>query len=248
MIDVPVHMPLSPVTQLAKCKICSGLAPLHGVVDFNKHCELARGRLFPMAGIPIWYHRCPLCGFLFTAQFDHWTPELFRQYIYNADYPHVDPDYAEVRARANLPAMIDLVARTKALRALDYGGGNGLLAALLRDQGVDAVSWDAMTSDWVARPPLGGFDLVSAYEVLEHAVRPRETLADILDFVKKDGVFVFTTLTLDALEPRDCDHWYIAPRNGHVSIHTTKSLDWLFGLFGWTVDHITLGRHIARRG
>jgi hypothetical protein len=51
------------------CKICAGPAPLYGVVDFHRGCEIPGGKRLPLSGIPVHYRRCTVCGFLFTAAF-----------------------------------------------------------------------------------------------------------------------------------------------------------------------------------
>ena len=242
--DASLGTSLSPVGPVTACKICGELARLHGVVDFNKTCEANRDRFFPLAGIPVWYHRCTNCQFLFSEQFDRWTADMFRQHIYNADYLQVDPDAAGSRARGNVSGMIGLARRVNAVRVLDYGGGDGTLARGLTENGIDAVSWDPMRDNEPA-PPAGGFDLVSAYEVLEHTPTPLQTCAQALSFLRPGGLFVFSTLTQDDLRPQACDYWYIAPRNGHISIHTSRSLELLFARLGRKVQHFNALMHLA---
>ena len=65
------------------CKCCGALAFLYGVVDFHKNCEIYRRNVLEISGVPIYYHRCPECGFIFTTAFDHFTNEDFQQYVYN---------------------------------------------------------------------------------------------------------------------------------------------------------------------
>src|SRR5438067_1688909 len=74
------------------CKICSAPAPFFDIVDFNKGagCNYRYGP----SGIPVIWHRCSACGFLFTPFFDDWTSEDFKRFIYNDDYDIIDPDYA----------------------------------------------------------------------------------------------------------------------------------------------------------
>src|SRR5438270_241444 len=79
------------------CKSCGSGARLYGVVDFNKACNRDSPTAFEPSGIPIYYYRCPKCGLLFTTAFDHFGPEEFQRYIYNADYVRVDPDFLKLR-------------------------------------------------------------------------------------------------------------------------------------------------------
>src|SRR2546423_14681900 len=83
---------------LAPCKVCGEPSPLLGVVDFNKHCLVAsRPDLLPLSGVPVYYHRCPSCHFIFTTAFDSFTPDDFRRHVYNEQYALIDPEYAEER-------------------------------------------------------------------------------------------------------------------------------------------------------
>ena len=225
------------------CKICGASASLHGVVDFNKNCETFYQRFFPLAGVPVWYHRCAECGFLFTTHFDHWTPDDWRREVYNDGYTAVDHEQANgARALRNLESVTQVVRAKGTTRILDYGGGDGLLTRLLCEKYFDAQTWDPLV-DTVS--PTGDFDLVTSFEVLEHTTTPRATLADMLTWVRPGGLVFFSTLTLDDLPEQACDHFYIAPRNGHVSIHTTKSLDRMFSAAGWAVRHLSAGVHLA---
>ncbi|MFM0501129.1 class I SAM-dependent methyltransferase [Paraburkholderia caffeinilytica] len=237
---------LDPVASVSTCKICQGRAPLCGVLDFNKSCEERRGYFLPLAAIPIYYHRCDDCGLVFTHAFDRWSRSAFTKHIYNAAYAEIDPDYIEARPDANVGMVAKLIARGDGLRCLDYGGGNGRLAARLRERGVDAHSWDPMEQG-DAEPEPNAFDLVTAFEVLEHTPEPRVTVASALGILKPHGVMMFSTLAIDTLPPRAMDHWYIAPRNGHITIHTCRSLDALFEPFGYRVHHFDSHIHLAFR-
>src|SRR5207302_7999881 len=121
------------------CKCCSATALLYGVVDFHKNCEIGRQKVLDLSGIPIYYYRCPECQFLFTTAFDHFSREDFNATIYNADYVLVDPEYREVRPQRNAALLTRLFAAARPARILDYGGGNGYLADLLRSAGFPHV-------------------------------------------------------------------------------------------------------------
>ncbi len=221
------------------CKICGSDAPLHGVVDFNKSCE-SRNRPDVLRGEAVWYHRCAECGFLFTSQFDGWTPGQWRREVYNDEYTAVDPEQASgARVKRDLTTTANYARQIDATRILDFGGGNGLLSRLLCEAFFDAQTYDPLFDD--ERPP-GDFDLITAFEVLEHTTTPKQTLAEIGAWLRPGGIVLFSTLTD---ETWDCGHWYCAPRNGHVSLHSRKSLHRLFD--GWEVEHFNIGVHRARR-
>src|SRR5271165_3350017 len=105
------------------CKCCGAPASLYGLVDFHKNCEIYRKNALEISGVPIYYHRCPVCRFIFTIALDHFTKEDFERYVYNEQYPLIDPDFEETRPRANAALVDRLFSEARPARILDYGGG-----------------------------------------------------------------------------------------------------------------------------
>src|SRR5687768_413288 len=130
---------LRPVETVTPCKCCGTAAALYGVVDFTKSCEEGRGKILPLSGVPVYYHRCPACGFIFTIAFDDFSPEDFARHVYNDEYILVDPDYTRVRPEANARSIAGAFKGARSLRILDYGGGTGVLAEGLRAAGFQDV-------------------------------------------------------------------------------------------------------------
>lgn len=228
------------------CKICHTPARLHGPVDRFKSCESAHGRYFPLSGQAVWYYRCPSCGFLFTPDFDDWSREDWLREIYNERYGEVDPDQADgSRARSN---AVLVRSRTHAdHRILDYGGGDGTMAReLVRLGRAASSSWDPIL-DGPDLKPEASFDIVTAFEVFEHSTTPIETAREAVSFLAPKGALVFSTLVCDALPMQAVDWFYVAPFNGHVSIHTLASLKHMLDGIGWKVGHISQNLHVAQK-
>jgi hypothetical protein len=228
------------------CKVCGGASPLYGVVDFHKSCIEAQGRRLAISGRPVYYQRCQHCGFMFTTAFDRWDFDAFRRNIYNDDYVIVDPDYVEVRPAGNAGMIATTFAETRSsMTILDYGGGSGLLATRLREQGFKATTYDPF-SEFNDLPATGPFDLMTCFEVMEHVPFPEQTVAQMVSLVKKQGAILFSTL----VQPENIDQiglnwWYASPRNGHISLYSKAALAHLFERHGMRVASFTEVVHIA---
>jgi 2-polyprenyl-6-hydroxyphenyl methylase/3-demethylubiquinone-9 3-methyltransferase len=232
----------------AQCKCCRAAALLYGVVDFHKNCEIYRRRVLDVSGIPIYYYRCPVCQFIFTTAFDHFTNADFQHYIYNEEYLVVDPDYPEARPRTNAAFLCNLFSGARPHRILDYGGGIGTLAELLRSAGFDQVmTYDPFVPSHTEKPE-GRFDCVFCFEVVEHSTDPARTFADMSDSLMDPGLILFSTL----LQPADLDRqglnwWYAGPRNGHVSLYSRASLAKLVRSLGLKLRSFNDSMHVLYR-
>ena len=188
-----------PSPEPSPCKICGGASPLFGVTDFSRSCEEDRGKVLPLTGAAVYYRRCEVCGLLFTDAFDDWSNADFEARIYNDSYIEIDPDYVEVRP-TNFAGTVTATFGEQAagLDVLDYGGGNGGMAARLREQGFrSAVTYDAFSPAFRERPQRR-FNLVTCFETIEHMVDPVGGAADIVDLLDEGGLLLFSTLTQPA--------------------------------------------------
>ena len=229
------------------CKVCGCPSPLFGVVDFNKSCIEAQGRRLSLSGIPIYYRRCPTCRFVFTDAFDTWSEQAFLKHIYNENYVVVDPDFVEVRPSLNAQAIgLAFAASRSEIRILDYGGGNGRMAELLREQGFSAATYDPFSVH--NELPSCRFELVTCLEVAEHAPFPAQTIASMTSLLHDDGAILFSTLLQpDNFEALGLNWWYAGPRNGHVSLYSAEALTRLFAVHGMRVSSFSEGLHLAYR-
>ena len=194
-----------------------------------------RGLHLPPSGIPIYYHLCDACGFLFAPEFATWTQDDFAQRVYNDLYLEIDPDFREVRPRINAEGLIKMFPDPRGIRHLDFGGGEGFLSRRLRDAGWDSRTYDPYAGSGEPLPPGARFDLITSFEVFEHVPDPLRLMRDLDSLLADYGVLMFSTMLSDdhVRRPRRIDWWYIAPRNGHISIYARKSLDHLAARFGF---------------
>jgi len=233
----------------AICKCCGAVAFAYGVVDFHKNCELYRGRsVLGISGVPIYYHRCPVCQFIFTTAFDHFTKDDFLQHIYNGDYLLVDPDYQEARPKANAAWLCNVFSQGKPRQLLDYGGGSGVLAESLRASGfADTMTYDPFVPRHSTRPSRR-FACIVSFEFLEHTTHPTMTIADMNECLADPGLIIFSTLVQPAdIDAQGLNWWYAGPRNGHVSLYSKMSLAVLGQRHGFALGSFSDSMHVFFR-
>jgi 2-polyprenyl-6-hydroxyphenyl methylase/3-demethylubiquinone-9 3-methyltransferase len=213
------------------CKVCGGFAPPFDSLDFYKYCSPHNPFAFGFAGIQVHYRRCQDCGFLFTSFFDDWKAEEFATYVYNADYPRIDSEYAEIRPSNVAALLAERLAPWREIDMLDYGSGSGAFAEHMARYGFRRIAnYDLFSSP---ERPDGKFSLITCFEVIEHTVSPRACLEDMASFLAPGGCIVFS----QPLQPAEIatirgSWWYVAPRNGHASIFTADALARLAGECG----------------
>jgi len=229
-----------------RCKVCGREAEYFATTQLYKyttpHADLG-------SGCTINYHRCFFCGFIFTEDMDHWSTKSFSEYIYNDEYRLVDPDFAEVRPQSQADHFIyKLRDWGNRLSILDYGGGKGGFATLMREAGFDVTACDPIYAGDLPEAR-NQFDLVTCNEVWEHVPDPHGLIKILDTYLKPDGVlWVGTHRVPDDIEELGPTWWYFAPRNGHISFHTRWSFEMLFAQYGFkyasTVDFTHVGfRH-----
>ena len=199
--------------------------------------------------MPVYYRRCGRCGFLFTEAFDDWTTEEFSEHIYNEEYLLIDFEYRFDRPAANAARLIELFGKQcKTLSLLDYGCGNGVMIDQLRKAGfADCEGYDPISPDF-SRKPDRRFNIIASIETLEHVPNPAKFVEDVDTFSDDRSIILFTTL----VQPKNFDEiglnwWYVAPRSGHISLHSKTSLTRLWNDRGFTVMSNGDNFHIAFR-
>jgi SAM-dependent methyltransferase len=232
--------------QSVDCPICGGASALHDVVDFSKSCEEPKGKFAPLSGLPIYYRLCNVCMFCFAPEMCAWPPERFAAEVYNEGYAWFDPDYESARPMANAQELASAFKGHEGeIRHLDYGGGNGLLSRLMRERGFNSASYDPFVDTDVDLADLGEFDLITAYEVFEHAPDVHALMANLMALRRENGVLLFTTLLNDGqIAPNQrLSWWYAAPRNGHISLYSQASLARLAERYGLRFGSFNVGVH-----
>ena len=229
------------------CPVCYGTCSLLDVVDFNKSCEEARGKFLGLAGVPVYYTLCGNCGFCFTPEIAAWKLEKFEEKIYNEEYILVDPDYIEIRPKVNAANLISMFGdHARSIKHLDYGGGSGLLASLLKKSNWQSVSYDPFVDRNVSIDQLGKFDLITAFEVFEHVPDVQRLMSNLRSLLAPNGVVLFSTLLSDGniQVNQRISWWYASPRNGHISLFSRESLAILAKNYRFNFGSFTEGFHV----
>ena len=232
------------------CPICKGTSFPLDVVDFNKSCEEIHGKYLPLAGIPIYYFLCEQCGFCFAPEFSEWKKEDFEQKIYNNDYVLVDPEYVEIRPNGCARNLMGMMGdKALGIRHLDYGGGSGLLSEILRKAGWHSTSYDPFVDRDVNPSDLGKYDLITAYEVFEHVPDVTLLISTLSLLLVQDGIILFTTVLSDGniSVHKRIDWWYASPRNGHISLFSSKSLAIFGAMEGFRFNSSSTSFHVLWR-
>lgn len=172
---------------------------------------------------PVAYYRCSSCGFIQTEE-PYWFDEAYAEAITGSDV-------GLVSRNMRLSQITQSVIRTcfnPRGRFLDYAGGYGLLVRLMRDAGYD-FRWcdkycdNLFAGGFEATPDESmGYELVTAFEVVEHMRNPLEELKGMLAFSRN---LLFSTEILPSSAPKPGEWWYYGLDHGqHISFYTLDSL------------------------
>jgi len=191
-----------------ECKICSEKTEL-----FARNTILGK--------YDVDYFRCRGCGFIQTEE-PFWLEDAYSEAITSTDVGLVSRNIDLARVTATL---ITLINKGNG-RFLDYGGGYGLLTRMMRDYGYNFHWHDKHCQNIFARSfeddGESSYDLLTAYEVIEHLVSP---LDELVTMRKRAPVILLTTNLLPADQPKPGHWWYYGLDHGqHISIFTKESL------------------------
>lgn len=234
------------------CKVCGSRSQFFDTCDFHANAKAHYGyydRPLEKSGLSLDYYRCTLCGYMFSPFMDKWGAAEFTQYVYNKDYPRIDGTYNGYRAGALSNILyLSIGEYMPQLAFLDYGGGIGLQAAMIKAFGAKrSLTYDPFASG--QQRPEGKFNMVTSLEVLEHATEPKATVADWVSFLDDDSGLVFFTTEFQPpdIAQQKCNWWYVNPRVGHISFYTEDACNRLFAPHGMKLAHIEHHTHMAYR-
>jgi SAM-dependent methyltransferase len=204
------------------CRICGG------ELIYKWGLRVLRGRHLAH------YHECRECQALQVVN-PHWLDEAYagesRPLAINPDPGRFSRNFTAFKSFSALQGA-GLVPGHPVL--LDFGGGYGLLAQMLKSSGFEVWQYDQhvpvpfLASDRclsaVDSFTEEGFDLIFALEVLEHLTDPMTTLESLASRLKPGGTMMFST---ELYQPGTYDrHWnYLATEWGqHVTFWSRRAL------------------------
>lgn len=227
------------------CKCCGADTAYLGSVDFQKSCMDRFGtRVFPPSEEMVPYYSCPRCGFIFTDMMDRWGRDDFVARIYNDDYRKADPPLMipggtafpkdTIAYHNGLSLAARFAGAEAAIRVLDFGSGGdpGLTGSALLDRGFRLESYEPNFVEGCPEPA-GRYDVIVMIEVIEHCHDLDEVMRKLERLLADRGmVYVATMLHPPKHDAGILNSWYIAPRNGHISIFSFPALAVLFRRYG----------------
>jgi hypothetical protein len=230
------------------CSICdSNDAQSIGKKDFGHSGGdyFEKTRLFPDYGVFIRYFECQNCHFVFTNALDDWSKFDFEQHIYNIDYIRGDKPFQDERPLRNARMLAGLLHQQReSIEILDFGGGCGKLSTTLCEFGFKSETFDIFYGDNTLEISKR-FDLITSFEVIEHVPHLKQkewikALSVLLNKSANSRILISTEL----IDNRSTiDWWYLCPRNGHISIHSSKSLACLAASVGLKIFSLNESMH-----
>ena len=176
------------------------------------------------------YFKCDNCGYLFTEQ-PFWLDKAYSRSINLSDTGLLDRNIYFSKV---LSVLIYFCFNKNGL-FLDYAGGYGVFTRLMRDIGFDFYWHDPYTQNLFANgfekdlKPDSKFELITAFEVFEHLVSPKEEIEKMLSYSK---TIVFSTELLPKEIPDPKEWWYYGFNHGqHISFYSEKTLNTLANQF-----------------
>lgn len=168
------------------------------------------------------YYRCSVCDFMFIKD-PIWLKEAYENPINLTDTGYV---MRNVYLSKKTLILFTLIFGSK-FTYLDYAGGYGMLARLMRDYGLNFLNDDPYTQNLFAQ----GFEYkkeeieaLTCFECFEHLVNPTEEIEKMLIITK--NIFFSTRLLPQNLPDNDWEY-YGLEHGQHVSFYSKKTFEFL---------------------
>lgn len=202
------------------CRLCGGIATF----AFEKQL---------MGGFPVSYFLCSNCQGLLTEE-PWWLPVA-----YGPEAERFDTGKA-TRCLNNffsLPGLLEAIGIVQTDVIVDYGGGGGLVARLMRDLGYNCYCQDRyrapefMTGFHWADLDRTAPAAITLFEVAEHFAEPFEEWNAL--FSREPSLIIGST---EFYNGQPADWPYLSPDNGqHVFFYSAQAMAWIASRFGYSL-------------
>ncbi len=186
-------------------------------------------------------YQCDSCKACFFPNPD-WLMEAYSKAISDLDTGIIERGLDI----ANVVTPFLFLSKLRHASVLDYGGGLGVLARILRDRGFDASSYDPLAESVFSLPKTSHqhFDFVTMVEVFEHLEDPVTT---IIELSEQTNLIFISTLCIPG-GGMNTDWWYLLADTGqHINFPTKSSLEILAKKIGWTLTSNGSNLHLLSR-
>jgi 2-polyprenyl-3-methyl-5-hydroxy-6-metoxy-1,4-benzoquinol methylase len=196
-------------------------------------------RLFTKGQTPYW--ECADCGFRFATP--HTNPNFVTAIgDYEAAYlQYLGPDESDEANQSSLYDWMQRITPLEGRRLLDIGAGSGKLVRFLRARRVEAhgiepsralfdrflATEEAFTCAMLDQYRSAGaapFDIVTAFDVIEHVPDPVAFLGDVAALVEPGGMFFASTPDAGSVPARAFGRWWHFYYPYHLSYFAPRSL------------------------
>jgi SAM-dependent methyltransferase/organic radical activating enzyme len=199
--------------------------------------------------------RCNACGFMFTPRsvFESRYGDidgLYEQSYFKSDTGDIGyVDYASLSTSNFLwrPAFLELVEGIRGKKILDIGCATGILLEMLQERGASEVAGVEISAFAAARAGSKGlrvfnsditaadvgkdYDIITAFDVIEHVPDIHAFLSRVYELLSDDGVFVFLTPDAGSSEAAcQMENWYgFKSSLEHIHYFSAESLRYALG-------------------
>jgi len=197
-------------------------------VPENQQCRICGQPVKPvfskriMDRYDIAYLACEHCRHIQTEK-PYWLEDAYKSALSDSDTGQI---WRNERNRDIVCAVTHRFFTTPP-KVLEYAGGYGLLTRMLRDSGMECRWYDKYAENIFARhfedDGTQQYDLVLAFEALEHFEDPMRELENIF---QRGGSLLFSEELLPDLCP--VQWWYLCTEHGqHVNFYSRETLQYI---------------------
>jgi len=180
-----------------KCKICNTDLILDNCVKFISNDIFYAG--------PLIRYQCNICKVIFG---DLRFLNLNSSEITN-DYTDLYSFYKEGDTTIYILKWFNDLLIDKSKSILDYGCGKwNNHIKLLQQKGYNIKGYDAYVGDYNFNLELNSYDVIISHNFIEHVIDPYKDLNNLISYVKKDGLIVFSTACFEYYHEHTHYHTY----------------------------------------